>query len=91
MAMGAIRALEAVGRRVPAQASVTGFDDISRRYGFRPVLTSIAFDRYKMGRRAVEILRDSIETPATHAASQEAFPVELTKGNSTQPIGDSPT
>lgn len=56
MAMGAIRAVEAAGLTVPGDISVIGFDDVGEEYGFRPSLTSVAFDKFALGIRALELL-----------------------------------
>lgn len=84
VAMGAIRCLRARGLDVPRQVSVTGFDDISPQYEFHPTITSIAFPRLEMGRRAVEILcarkpNDPFEP------QQELFPAQLVVRDSTAP------
>ena len=79
-AIGAIKALKAAGLRVPEDVSVVGFDDISIEYGARPPITSVAFDREAMGRRAVQMLCDG----ETGEAVQEVFPVELVVRGSTR-------
>ena len=56
MAMGAIEAAQQMGRRVPDDFSVVGFDDVGEHYDFSPPLTSIFFDRLAMGRRAVQLI-----------------------------------
>ena len=63
IAMGAVRALEEDGRRVPVDVSVVGFDDVAPQYGFSPALTSVGFSRREMGRRAVQLLCEQ-EPPA---------------------------
>ena len=58
LAMQVIPVLESRGLRVPQDVSVVGFDDISQGHHFEPALTSIAYDRHAMGRRAVELMCD---------------------------------
>jgi LacI family transcriptional regulator len=53
MAIGAIRALRAAGRSVPAMASVVGFDDVALATYVDPPLTTIAQRTEEMGRWAV--------------------------------------
>ena len=53
MAIGALRALRRRGRRVPADASVVGFDDVAVAAYIDPPLTTIAQRTDEMGRRAV--------------------------------------
>lgn len=83
MAMSAVRALQARGVSVPGDVSVAGFDDISRDHHFEPALTSIAYDRYAMARRAVQIIRQAIQEDRPCEDKQEIFPVELVVRQST--------
>lgn len=94
IAMGAIQELQAAGFRVPEDISVTGFDDVSLQYEFKPGITSVSFDRKQMGRRAVQLLCKQI----AHACgpngkagqeagekSQELLPVQLVVQDSSAP------
>lgn len=65
MAIGAIRALEDVGRRVPDDVAVVGFDDIQMAAMVKPGLTTVAQPTYQMGVLAVERLLDRMrnDTP----------------------------
>jgi LacI family transcriptional regulator len=56
MAIGALRALRQRGRRVPADASVVGFDDVALAAYVDPPLTTISQRTEEMGRWAVERL-----------------------------------
>ena len=60
MALGAIRAVRATGRRVPAEVSVIGFDDIELAGYVDPPLTTIAQATSTMGRWAVECLAQDL-------------------------------
>jgi DNA-binding LacI/PurR family transcriptional regulator len=53
MAIGALRALRRRGRRVPAEVSVAGFDDVALAAYVDPPLTTIAQRTDAMGRWAV--------------------------------------
>lgn len=72
-AIGAMKALRGAGLRVPEDVSVVGFDDISIEYGAKPPITSVAFDREAMARRAVQMLCDG----ETDGNKCEVFPTEL--------------
>lgn len=56
MAIGAIEALRAGGRRVPEDVAVVGFDDITFASVVSPALTTVAQPKYRMGQMAMERL-----------------------------------
>lgn len=80
IAMGAIRVAQRAGRRVPADLSVTGFDDTSLAAEFSPAVTSISFSSQAMGRAAVRLVLDEPQSIA-----HQQFAVELHVRNSTAP------
>jgi LacI family transcriptional regulator len=53
MALGAIRALTASGRKVPDDVRVVGFDDIDVSAFVMPSLSTVSVDRQRLGREAV--------------------------------------
>ncbi|TBL79169.1 LacI family transcriptional regulator [Paenibacillus thalictri] len=61
MAFGVIRALETLGKRVPEDVSVVGFDDIDSAQYFRPPLTTVHQQRFKMGETGSKILLELIK------------------------------
>ncbi len=83
VAMGAIRALQESGLRVPEDASVIGFD-VAAQYALAPGLTSIRFSRQEMGRRAVQLLTEERSHVGAHPAHRETFPVELVERETTR-------
>jgi DNA-binding LacI/PurR family transcriptional regulator len=56
MALGVLRALHERGRRVPADVSVVGFDDIADASSYLPPLTTVHQDFAEVGRRCVDAL-----------------------------------
>ncbi|WP_219420087.1 LacI family DNA-binding transcriptional regulator [Pseudonocardia nigra] len=60
MALGALRALDEAGLRVPDDVSVVGFDDVPEAEFFRPPLTTVRQRFGEAGRRAVHLLLDLI-------------------------------
>lgn len=60
MAIGAIRALNDAGFKVPDDVAVAGFDDISMSTLFTPTLTTVRQPKYQIGARAMEKLLDVI-------------------------------
>jgi LacI family transcriptional regulator len=77
-AIGAIRAVRAAGRRVPADVSIVGFDDIDQAEYVDPPLTTIRQRTAEMGRWAVASL-----------AARLARPLAATTGSGTD-SGDGP-
>ena len=65
MAIGALRALRAAGRRVPDDVSVVGFDDVALATIVDPPLTTIVQRTEAMGRWAVERLLGGLEATGT--------------------------
>jgi DNA-binding LacI/PurR family transcriptional regulator len=63
-AIGVLRALRAAGRRVPADISVVGCDDIAAASWVVPALTTVAQQKAEMGRLAVERLAAALDDPA---------------------------
>ncbi len=62
MAIGALRACQATGRRVPEDIAIVGFDDIQLISMITPSLSSIHVDKYEIGKlafmRVLELLED---------------------------------
>jgi DNA-binding LacI/PurR family transcriptional regulator len=61
MAIGAIRAARAEGRRVPEDLAVVGFDNISWAELSDPPLTTVNVPTLEMGRLAARLLVDRLE------------------------------
>ncbi len=64
MALGFIHAAMELGRTVPGDLSVVGFDDIPESAHFVPPLTTVRQDFDLIGRRAVELLLAALEGTA---------------------------
>jgi LacI family transcriptional regulator len=60
-AFGAIRALHQLGRKVPDDCSVTGFDDVAAAAYYNPSLTTVRQGMEELGSAAVEFLLKAIE------------------------------
>jgi DNA-binding LacI/PurR family transcriptional regulator len=64
MALGLLLALGEHNRRVPEDVSVVGFDDIPESAYFMPPLTTVRQDFDQVGRAALRLLVDQIESGA---------------------------
>lgn len=88
MAIGAIRAIREVGRRVPDDISVVGFDDVDIAAYAEPPLTTVAQAIPELGRWAFEALARQLATPRAGRATPGPLvrlPVSLRIRASTAP------
>lgn len=63
VAIAAMRAAQALGRRVPEDLSIIGFDDIDLARHVTPTLTTMQVDKAAMGRLAILLLSSRLEAP----------------------------
>ena len=82
MALGAIDAARSLGRNVPRDLSVVGFDDIFVSALVSPALTTIRQPLARLGKEAAELAIDLIEGQ-TAGPEQRVLPVELVVRGST--------
>ena len=83
-AIGAMRAFQEAGLRVPEDVSVVGFDDITVASFSRPGLTTVRQPLKKMGRIAAKTLLDWIEDRSEYTP-EIAIEPDLVIRNSTGP------
>jgi LacI family transcriptional regulator len=89
MAAGTLRAARELGRRVPHDLSVVGFDDITMSQHTSPPLTTVRVDKEGLGRQAIKRLIELIEAKADAKSKRspdhkrEVLPVELVIREST--------
>lgn len=87
MAFGVLRAANDLGRHVPLDLSVVGFDDIASASHTQPPLTTVARPYGEMGASAVRLLIDLISTPIEQRqALQVDLPTEWVDRQSTAPL-----
>lgn len=84
MALGLMRALKDMGRRVPGDVSIVGMDDIALSEFFDPPLTTIRQPFQDLGRRAVEHVLALVDDPDAKPESLWIKP-ELIVRTSTAP------
>jgi DNA-binding LacI/PurR family transcriptional regulator len=84
MALGMLRALHEVGRQVPRDISIVGFDDIPEAQFFIPPLTTVRQDFNEMGRQSLMLLLSEIGAPE-RSSSRVIVEAELMIRASTAP------
>ena len=82
VAAGVLRAVHELGRAVPGDVSVVGFDDIIMSNYTDPPLTTVGVAKERMGRRAAGRLLEIIEG-AGGEANEEVVPVQMVIRSST--------
>jgi DNA-binding LacI/PurR family transcriptional regulator len=65
MALGAMRALHELGRAVPAEVSIVGFDDMDVSASFWPPLTTVRQDFATVGRLSIQKLLAKVADPTS--------------------------
>jgi LacI family transcriptional regulator, galactose operon repressor len=92
MAIGVLRALRAVGIRVPDDVSVVGFDNIPSAEHLQPPLTTVDHTVYEIGRLAVLLLQDRMtgryDGPARRVIIQPRLIIRDSCGPCPIEIGD---
>ena len=63
IAIGAVKACTELGRRVPEDFAIVGFDDIDLASTITPPLTTIRIDKYALGQQAVTRLVEMLRSP----------------------------
>jgi LacI family transcriptional regulator len=86
MAIGATSAALELGRRVPADLSIIGFDDVRLASFTNPSLTTIAQPKYEMGVLAATMLLDRIHQPHL-PPRRHLLETKLVIRQSTAPVG----
>lgn len=81
MAVGAIYYLNRVGKKIPDEVSVTGFDDISHTAYVNPALTTVHVPLYEVGALACERLIERIRGRADKVS--DVLPTHLVVRDST--------
>ena len=82
MALGVLRAMNEIGREIPGEVSIVGFDDIPEAAYFSPPLTTIRQDFNEMGTRGVRLLLRTMAAGRPLEAGADARP-ELVVRSST--------
>ncbi|WP_167305929.1 LacI family DNA-binding transcriptional regulator [Nocardioides euryhalodurans] len=83
-AVGALRALDEAGFRVPDDVSLVGFDDIHLARYLRPSLTTVRQPIHELGRRAATLLLEA--AVGSRPEQHDVLDVELVRRDSTRPV-----
>lgn len=63
LALGALQACKELGKNVPADCAIVGFDDITWASRSTPALTTVGIDKYQVGQKSAERLFDMLDNP----------------------------
>ncbi len=81
LALGAVQAAKSLGKRVPSEFAVVGFDDVEFASYVDPPLTTVAVPGYEMGSRAADLLLGYFKENQ-FVSSEVVFPTTLVKRGS---------
>jgi LacI family transcriptional regulator len=76
-ALGALRAIEDLGLRIPEDVAVIGFDDFELAHVLRPRFTLVRQPAAELGRRAAEMLFDRLDGRSSPGSRRLVLPTEL--------------
>ncbi|MBK8988956.1 MAG: LacI family DNA-binding transcriptional regulator [Chloroflexi bacterium] len=85
VALGALRAARQIGRRVPQDLSIVGYDDTYLATSISPTLTTMRVDTLAMGRAAVHLLALRLAKPDAARTTVIIHP-ELVERESASPL-----
>jgi len=86
-ALGAMRAFQEAGRRIPEDISVIGFDDVSIASFSVPSLTTVRQPLLNMGRIAAQTIIDRIEERAAYEQEIAVEPELVVRASTAPPNG----
>jgi LacI family transcriptional regulator len=86
-AFGVMEAVRDLGRRIPDDISIVGFDDIPQAAQVNPPLTTVHQPLEQMGRTAARMLLEIMDDPA-HPAQRLQLATELVVRRSTRSVKD---
>ena len=77
MAIGALRALQEIGLKVPDDVALVSFDDIPENLTIFPFMTVVTQPSYELGKRATELIISRINNDTDLDYQEIVFPVEF--------------
>ncbi|AKG34602.1 LacI family DNA-binding transcriptional regulator [Paenibacillus durus] len=88
VAIGAIRAAEDSGLRVPEDISIMGFDDIPIAGAYRPKITTVRQPVYELGSGSAQMLLKQIREKGTGSCESMVLPHEIIVRESCRALTD---
>jgi LacI family transcriptional regulator len=85
LAIAALPIARSLGRRLPEELSVIGFDDIDMAAYVTPALTTMRVDKLGLGRLAVQLLVNRIEAPDAGPVTAVLRPTLVERGSVAAP------
>lgn len=85
MALGALQYAHELGLTVPDQLAITGFDNIPESANYWPALTTVDYDHYTLGCRAVQEIVHLIQAQQQDDARHQTTVIAPTKSQLIQP------
>jgi len=85
LAIGALQAVREANLQIPRDVSIVGMDDIYAVSVTTPSLTTVAKQKYELGRQAATFLLEQIQAQAPPPPRRRAFPCQLVVRDSTGP------
>jgi LacI family transcriptional regulator len=89
LAIAVMQAAQALGRAVPGDLSIVGFDDIDLAAHVTPALTTMRVDKLSMGRLAVQLLVNRATFPATGRVTTVLRPALVKRRSVAAPVTES--
>jgi LacI family transcriptional regulator len=86
LGMGLIKGLRRLGRRVPEDLSIVGFDDVDLACMSDPSLTTVHQDIADKGKSAVQMILDAVE--GREGKQERILPIRLTARDSVRKIDE---
>lgn len=86
LAIGAMKAVQAAGRRVPEDISIIGMDDIYAAAMASPALTTVAKPKYDIGVQAATLLLEHLRRIAPNTPRHVKLPCHLVERATTAPL-----
>jgi LacI family transcriptional regulator len=77
IAIGAFKAVQDAGLRVPEDIAMVAFDDLPANLLVFPFLTVAVQPAYEMGRRATQLLLSRLNSSASQDCQEVVLPFEL--------------